>query len=543
MASYTADVIVVGGGIAGITTALELLDHDRNVLMLDRDEEANFGGLAKESFGGLFFVNSREQQRNGIKDSPTLALRDWHSFAEFGPDDRLPKLWAETYVERCIPDVYEWLRAGGIRFLPLPAWVERGEARPGNSVPRFHIVWGTGRELATRLIAALRAHPNRARFAIKFGHRVERLITQAGRVAGCAGTHEEDGTPFEARAEHVVIASGGINGDIPRVKANWHRDWGKPPDVILNGSHKYADGTLHDAAAALGGRLTHLDNMWNYASGVHHYRPRKPHHGLSLVPAKSALWLNWRGERISPPLVSGFDTRALVTAICAQERQYSWQLLNRRIALKELAVSGAEFNPSIRDKSWLRFARDIILGNRWLVDELTANCGDFVVARSLPELVAKMNALQGDRSVDLAVLKDAVTRYDAEVARGAAARDAQLRRIAELRQYRGDRIRISKSQAILDERAMPLIAIREFIVSRKSLGGIVTDLQCRVQAGEDRAIPGLYAVGEATGFGGGGMHGLRGLEGTFLGGSILTGRMAGRSIGRDSLAPAGRGMG
>ena len=289
---------------------------------------------------------------------------------------------------------------------------------------------------------------------------------------------------------------------------------------------------IADCNMAAGGRVTHLENMWNYASGVHHYRPRKPLHGLSLVPAKSALWLNWRGERMLPPLVSGFDTRALVTAICAQERQYSWQLLNRKIALKELAVSGAEFNPSIRDKSWLRFVRDLVLGNRWLVAELTNNCRDFVVARSLPELVDAMNALQGDRSVDLAALAEAVRRYDADVARGPGAQaDPQLRRIAELRQYRGDRMRISKLQAILDERAMPLIAIREFIVSRKSLGGIATDLQCRVLGSGDRPIPGLYAVGEAAGFGGGGMHGLRGLEGTFLGSSILTGRMAGRSIG------------
>jgi predicted oxidoreductase len=248
MAHSSAEVAIIGGGIAGIAAALGLLDLGRDVLLLDRDVEGNFGGLAKESFGGLFFVNSREQQRNGIKDSQTLALQDWHSFAEFGPDDRYPKLWAETYVERCIPDIYEWLRAGGIRFLPLPAWVERGEARPGNSVPRFHIVWGTGFELATRLIAALRTHPNRRRLRLEFGRRVERLLTEAGRIVGCAGAQEQDGTPFEIRADHVVIASGGINGSIDRVKANWHRDWGRPPEIILNGSHRYADGTLHDAA-------------------------------------------------------------------------------------------------------------------------------------------------------------------------------------------------------------------------------------------------------------------------------------------------------
>src|SRR5256885_602495 len=249
MADYTAEVLVIGGGIAGIAAVLELLDHGRDVLILDRDEETGFGGLAKESFGGLFFVNSREQQRNGIKDSPAQALRDWHSFAEFAPADRFPKLWAKTYVERCIPDVYEWLRAGGIRFLPLPAWVERGETQPGNSVPRFHIVWGTGRELATRLIAALGSHPNRSRFGIKFGHRVEQLVTQGGRVVGCAGAHEQDGTPFEARAEHVVIASGGINGDIGRREGDRPPEWGKPPGGILNRAPQKTRGARAPGAA------------------------------------------------------------------------------------------------------------------------------------------------------------------------------------------------------------------------------------------------------------------------------------------------------
>jgi predicted oxidoreductase len=528
MQTYSSDIVIIGGGLAGIMAALELIGHGRNVLILDRDEEAAFGGLAKESFGGLFFVGSREQRRNRIIDSPEQALADWHSFAEFGADDRLPKLWAERYVTRCIPDVYEFLRRHGISFLPLPLWVERGDTRPGNSVPRFHMVWGTGRELATRLIAALLEHAEARRLTRRFGHRVDRLVQAGGRVRGCVGVQEADGTPFEVRAEHVIVASGGINGDIERVKANWHRDWRHPPDVILNGSHRYADGRLHDAVVSAGGTLTHLDNMWNYASGVNHWRPRKPLHGLSLVPPKSALWLNFRGERM--PLVSGFDTRALVTAICAQPRQYSWQLLNRRIALKELAVSGAEFNPSIREKSWLGFVRDILLGNRWLVRELTENCRDFVTAPSLPELVDKMNVLQGDRSVDLARVREEVARYDAAVDGPGHADDEQLRRIDELRQYRGDRMRISKSQKILDPAALPLIAIREFIVSRKSLGGIKTDLDCQVVTADDKPIPGLFAVGEAAGFGGGGMHGLRGLEGTFLGGCILTGRTVGRAI-------------
>jgi predicted oxidoreductase len=289
---------------------------------------------------------------------------------------------------------------------------------------------------------------------------------------------------------------------------------------------------MHDAAVAVGGVLTHLDKMWNYAAGVHHPKPRKPLHGLSLVPPRSALWLNWRGQRIGPhPLVSGFDTRRLVTDICAQEKQYSWQLMNRKIALKELAISGAEHNPSIRDKKRLSFLRDILFGNRWLVNEMITNCCDFVVAGSLPELVEKMNALQGDQSVELAAVEDAVGHYDATIARGEKLmNDEQLRRIAALRKYRGDRIRLCKFQAINDAKALPLIAVREFIISRKSLGGIQTDLQSRVLDAAGQPIAGLYAVGEAAGFGGGGVHGLRALEGTFLGGCILSGRIAAASI-------------
>ena len=532
MADYRAEVVVIGGGIAGIAATLDLLDHGRRVVLLDRDDRAQFGGLARESFGGLFFVGSREQRRSGIKDDKALALADWTSFAEFDRDDDLPRRWAETYIERCIPDIYEWLHAFRIRYLPLPLWVERGDQRRGNSVPRFHMVWGTGQELAVRLIAALEAHPNRQRLTLAFGHRVDALVWEGGRIRGCSGVGEHDGVPFEARADHVVVASGGINGDLARVRAHWHPDWHRPPDTLLNGSHRFADGRLHDAVDAAGGRITHLDRMWNYASGVHHFRPRKPHHGLSLVPPKSALWLNWRGERILPPLVSGFDTRALVAAICAQERAYSWQILNRRIALKELAVSGAEFNPAIRDKSWLGFLGALAFGNRWLVAELTGNCRDFVVAGSVPQLVDKMNALQGDGSVDFDAVSGAIEAYDQGIVRDASGGDLQLERIGLLRQYRGDRMRVCRPRPIADKGAMPLIAVREFIVSRKSLGGIQTDLKCRVMGVGGEAIPGLYAVGEAAGFGGGGMHGLRGLEGTFLGGAMLTGRVAGRSIGQ-----------
>ena len=530
---YHADAAVIGAGLAGIVAAHELLSAGKRVVLLDRDVEANAGGLARESFGGILLVGTPEQRRRGIRDTPDIALRDWLSFGDFGRDEAAelwPRRWAEAYVHESEERIYRWLRARGIGFLPLPLWVERGLGGEGNSVPRWHVVWGTGHVLATRLAAQLRAHPRADALVLAFGHRVEALLEEGGRIAGCRGRLEGDGADFVVHSGAVVVAAGGINGSLERVRRHWHADWQPPPRTILNGAHRFADGTLHDAVAAIGGNLTHLDRMWNYAAGVHHWKPRRPDHGLSLVPPRSALWLNWRGERILPPLVSGYDTRDLVTQVCRQERQYSWQLLNRTIALKELAISGAEFNPAVRERSALRFLGEIVFGNRRLVDELTRECADVVTAGSLAELVERMNALQGDASVDLAAVRAAVEAYDAQAERGERADDEQLRRIAQLRQWRGDRVRTCKFQKIAERRAMPFIAIREFIISRKSLGGIQTDLDARVLAAGGAPIAGLYAAGEAAGFGGGGMNGLRALEGTFLGGCIHTAQRAARAI-------------
>ena len=527
---YQTDVIVVGAGIAGIAAAIELLNRGRRVLLLDRDAEEHFGGLAKESFGGIWFAGTPLQQKYKIHDSIELGLADWQSFGEFGPDDRWPRAWAEAYVQRCVPEVYHWLGRLGIRFMPMPMWVERGLHVPGNSVPRWHIVWGTGHELATRLVGQLLTHPAAKRLERRFGHCVDALVTTNGRVTGCRGLIEETGTAFDATAEAVVIAAGGINGDIDRVRRHWHADWSRPPEVILNGSHRFADGTLHDAAARVGANVTHLDWQWNYAAGVRHWRPRMPGHGLSLVPPKSALWLNPYGERIGPmPLVTGYDTHDLVTQVCRQDRGYSWQLLNRRIALKELAISGAEFNPAFRDKKRLHVLRDLLFGNRWLYGEMARNCDDFVVADTLPDLVERMNTLVGDDSVQLPAVLDAASRYDERIARGPRFHnDEQLRRIEFARRWPGDRLRTCRFQPILDPRAGPLVAIREFIISRKSMGGLQTDLDSRALGADGRPVGGLFAAGEAAGFGGGGMNGKRGLEGTFLGGCIFGGRIAGK---------------
>lgn len=537
MRRYSSDGVIVGGGLAGVVAALELLDAGKRVALIDRASEAELGGLAKESFGGILFVDTPEQRRAKVKDSPEIALRDWLSFGEFGRDpeaERWPRRWAEAYVNEST-ELYAWLRARGLSFLPMPLWVERGLDGNGNSVPRWHVTWGTGQELAGVLAKRLLAHPRRDALSLHFDHRVESLVEEAGRIVGCRGVGEADGVEFEARGGAVLVAAGGINGDIDRVRASWHRDWGTPPATILNGAHRFADGTLHDAVGRAGGRVANLDRMWNYAGGVHHWKPRKPHHGLSLVPPRSALWLDAAGRRLGPqPQVSGFDTRSLVTQICATERQYSWQVLNRRIALKELAVSGAEFNPSIRAKSMVRFLRDILLGNRWLLGQLMDHCIDFVSAPTLAGLVDRMNALQGDDAVRLENVREAVAAYDDQVRAGPASTDPQVRRIAQLRAWRGDRLRTCAFQPIGDAKAMPFIAIREFVISRKSLGGIETDLDSRVLDTRGEPIPGLFAAGEAAGFGGGGMCGLRSLEGTFLGGCIHTARRAASGIGRSS---------
>jgi hypothetical protein len=539
--SIRCDTAIVGGGLAGITAALELMEHGQHVCLLDRDAADQFGGLARWSFGGIFFVDTPQQRFVGANDSPELALHDWTSFAEFGPEDTWPRQWAEQYVHRCTPDVYRWLRERGVQFFPVVHWVERGLHQPGNSVPRFHMVWGTGQVLTDTLIGHLRAHPNADRLDLRFRHHAQALTTRNGRVTGVRGVETSTEIPFTVEAEQTIVATGGICGDIDRLKQHWHADWGDPPATVLNGSHRFADGALHDATEAAGGNVTHMDKQWLYAAGIHHPTPEgRPYDALSVVPPKSALWVNYRGERMGPmPLVTGYDTRFLVEQICRQKKKYSWQVLNGTIAKKELAISGSEFNEVIRDRKPIAFLKRLLLGSDTMVQTLIDTCPDVLAADSLGALVDKMNALTGADDVDGTALRNAITRYDQQIDRGPTFHnDEQLRRIAHLRQYRGDRVRTCKFQKILDSSAGPLIAIRAFILSRKTLGGIQTDLDGRVLTppdaqGRQERIPGLYAIGEAAGFGGGGMHGLRSLEGTFLGGCLLTGRRAAQSIAAD----------
>lgn len=524
-----SDIVIIGAGIAGLVAAHECLERGRSVTLIERHGAAGVGGLARTAFGGMALVGTPLQRRMGIEDTPELALADWESFAEFGDADVWPRRWAEAYVEQSAGRVYRWLRDKGMRFMPAVNWVERGDFIPGNSVPRYHILWGTGLGLVERFTALIDEHPNAGSLEYVFGCRVDELLEEGGRIAGCRGTIEADGSRRDFHGDQVVVATGGINGNLEKVRDNWY--WDKPPGELLNGSHPYCDGHLHEVVERHGGSVTHLENMWNYAAGIPHPFPQFENHGLSLIPCKSALWLDATGERVGPvPLVTGFDTNEMCRRLGELEQPYSWQLLNWRIAAREFAISGAEHNPHIRDSRMLPFLRETLFGNHRLVRQMQEESDHFIVADTLPELVERMNALNGDDRVKLETIERTVAAFDDNVRRGPSQwNDDQLRRIVHARAWRSDRIRTCKPAPLGDH--PPFIAIKLRLITRKSLGGIQTDLSSRVLDRGGKPIDGLYAVGEAAGFGGGGASGRRSLEGTFLSGCVLTARAAAEAIG------------
>src|SRR5579872_270370 len=535
--NYKADIAIAGGGLAGIVTAYELLASGRRVLLIDKDKQENFGGLAKQSFGGVHMIDTPHQRRLKIKDSPELAWSDWQSVASYDANDEWPRRWAKFYCENSREYIFDFLSSKQVTFLPVVNWVERGTYSPGNTVPRWHITWGTGYEIIHRLLSALEAHPQRKNLELLFDTEISAIETANNRATGLRGRSMNSSDVVQISAEHIVIASGGIcGGDLSRLRANWYKPWGDPPRKLLNGAHDFGDGMLHERVASIGGALTHLDLHWHYAAGVHHPAKRRPDDGLSLVPPRSALWLNARGERImnpGPMPVNG-DTRHLVESVLRQPGQYSWQVMNMKIAARELAVSGCDYMIAFRFKDRRALLKSAFFGNKELVERLIRECPeDIVCADTLDQLMERVDKqnLYGHR-LDRPRMEATIRAWDEMITRGPAYHnDDQLRRIANSRAYRGDRIRTCNFQPVLDPKARPLIAIREFILARKSLGGIQTDLQCRVlRATDGQPIPGLYAVGEAAGFGGGGIHGKGSLEGTFLGGCILTGRAAGKSI-------------
>jgi len=530
---YSSDVLVCGGGIAGIVTALETVRAGKKVIIVDRDTPERFGGLALWAFGGMALVGTPLQKKLGIPDSPDVALKDWLSFGELDGSDEHSLAWAKYYVNNSRSEVHDWLVQQGIGFMPAVNWVERGMHGNGNSLPRYHVLWGTSQGMTKKLIAALK-NEGKDNLTILHRHRITELEGQSGQVTGALAINEATNEEVRFNAKQVVLAMGGINGSHAEVRANWRQDRAMPA-AMLNGAHPYADGKLHRLVEKnLGGQLVNTGEMWNYAAGFPHPYPHFKGHGLSTIPCKSALWLNHKGERIGPePLVTGFDTHWLCKRVAEQEKPWTWHLLNWRIAAKEFAISGAEHNARIRDKQFIRLVKELLLGNHNLVKQMQSESPYFLVADTLEELATKMNGLTNSLDIKAETLQATADAYDANFSKGSQLEnDDQIRRILHARQWGPDKLRTCKPAPIQKKGAGPYIAIQMQLITRKSLGGLRTDLQSRVLDANQQPINGLYCVGEAAGFGGGNSNGIRSLEGTFLPGCILTARAAAKSINK-----------
>jgi hypothetical protein len=530
----TYDTLIVGGGIAGLVTAYELLKKGQLVCIIDRDTPERLGGLARWAFGGMALSETKQQKKLNIPDSREKFLADWYSFAEFTQDDHWPKQWAKEYTENNNQRIYQYLLQLGLRFLPAVNWVERGLFGEGNSLPRYHVLWGTGWHLVEIIIEKLRPFQQSGQLTIMHQHKMLHIHNLNNQVSGGEIVNEQNNQRFILKANNTVIACGGINGSHERVKQNWPTDFAMP-QRFLNGANPISDGQLHDEIKQLGGKLTHLQNMWNYAAGINHTQAEFEDHGLSLIPCKSALWLDHRGKRIGAlPLVTGFDTRYLCQQVCKQEKPWTWQLLNWKIAAKELAVSGALHNPSIRNKSLFGLLKELLLGNNKLIKQLEHESDDFIVADNLSQLVAKMNSKTDQAYIHLKTLAATVKAYDQQLHLPSALQnDDQIRRIHHARQWSADKLRTGKPAPII-RKGVKLIAIKCQLISRKSLGGVQTNLASQVLNEQGNVIENLYCVGEAAGFGGGGANGIRSLEGTFLSGCILTARNAADAIAKQS---------
>ncbi len=529
---HKCENLIVGAGIAGLTVALELLDKNCSVIVVDAKLQQSIGGQANDAFGGMLFVDTPLQRKNGIRDNQQLALNDWLSFAKFGKKDHWGRQWAQTYIEQSGENVYCWLKHKGISFLPVVHWVERGEYGDGNSVPRYHIAWGCGRGIVETLVRQINAHRNRNKLRYFFDTKVHDLTISNQQVKGCDGLHL--GRELQFECENLIIATGGINGSFETVRRVWDPCYGDFPENLLFGCHPHADGLMHERAQQKGASVINLHQMWNYSAGVAHPTPAYSRHGLSLIPARSALWMDCFGNRVGPrAMVSGFDTHDLCCRTGHLPNQYGWQVMNWKIACKELAISGSDTNPAIRDKRWLTLIKNSLFGNQNMVRQLIEQCDDVVSATSLPMLVDKMNQITEQPLVSVENMERDILAYDQMIQRGARYyNDDQLRKIAQLRRWKGERIRSCRFQSILDKNHLPLIAIRYRLISRKSMGGFETNLSSQVLSDSGDSIKGLYAVGEAAGFGGGGCSGKRSLEGTFLSGCILTARAAASAIAK-----------
>jgi uncharacterized protein len=544
-----ADVVVVGAGLAGLVATAELADAGRSVVLVDQEGEQSLGGQAFWSFGGLFLVDSPEQRRMGIKDSLELARQDWFGSAQFDrPEDYWPGAWAEAYVDFAAGEKRAWLHAMGHRLFPVVGWAERGDGRAeghGNSVPRFHITWGTGPGIVAPFERRVRAAVAEGRVRLRFRHRVDGLVSTGGTVTGVRGavlepSQVDRGRPssrvevgdFEISAQAVLVTSGGIGGDHDLVRRAWPERLGEPPRTMVAGVPAHVDGRMLGITAEAGGRIINPDRMWHYVEGLQNWDPVWENHGIRVLPGPSSLWLDATGKRLPAPYYPGFDTLGTLRHLRTTGHDYSWFVLTQKIIEKEFALSGSEQNPDLTDKDIRLLLSRVRPGAPGPVEAFKQHGADFVVADTLPELVAGMNALTGDGLIDLASLRHLVETRDREMD-NAFTKDLQIAALRSARAYRGDRlVRVASPHKMLDPASGPLIAVRLHVLTRKTLGGLETDLDGRVLTAGGDPLPGVYAAGEVSGFGGGGMHGYNSLEGTFLGGCLFSGRQAGRAAAR-----------
>ncbi|WHA41709.1 FAD-binding dehydrogenase [Agrobacterium larrymoorei] len=543
------DVIVVGAGLAGLVAATEAAERGLSVCVVDQEGQQNLGGQAFWSLGGLFFIDSPEQRFMRIRDSLDLARQDWMGSAAFDrPEDHWPRQWAEAYLHFAAGEKRAWLHGLGMRWFPVVGWAERGGGHAdghGNSVPRFHVTWGTGPGVLAPFVKKAQALADTGKLIFRFRHKVDRLEQTNGVITGISGTvladeavQRGEGSSREALGEFrieagaVVVSSGGIGGNHDLVRQNWPVDrLGQPPADMVCGVPAHVDGRMLGITEDAGGAIINRDRMWHYTEGVKNYEPIWNRHGIRILPGPSSFWCDADGNRLPSPAMPGFDTLGTLKTLRERNSDYSWFILTKAIIKKEFALSGSEQNPDLTDKNIRLLLKRLGKEPPGPVKAFMDRGEDFAVRNTLEELVEAMNAISGEDRLDIARLRPQIEARDREILNGFS-KDAQVTAIRGARNYLGDKLmRTAKPHRLLDPAAGPLIAVRLHILTRKTLGGLHTDLQGRVLDGQGAVVPGLYAAGEVAGFGGGGMHGYNALEGTFLGGCLFSGRVAGRSVG------------
>lgn len=553
MGADVADAIVVGAGLSGLVAVHELTSRGKKVAVLDQENEANLGGQAFWSFGGLFLVDTPEQRRLGIKDSAELAWNDWQGSAQFDrldDEDVWAVQWARAYVDFAAGEKRSWCLSNGIKFLPSVGWAERGDLRAdghGNSVPRFHVAWGTGTGVVEPFVNSALEAAKKGLVTFYHRHRVNELVIDGGRVTGVRGgvLASDDGArgvrsnrnvlnDFELSAPVVIVTTGGIGGNHEIVRRYWPQRMGSAPKSMITGVPAYVDGRMLDIAAGSGVRLVNRDRMWHYTEGVQNWDPIWPGHAIRILPGPSSMWFDALGKRLPQPYLPGYDTlgtlRYLRTTPEISGHDHSWFILTQKIIEREFALSGSEQNPDITSKDRGAVLKERIMskGAPAPVEAFKKHGADFVVADTLEELVEKMNGLTDEPLLDVTRIRAQIESRDLQIA-NPYSKDAQVQGIRNSRRYLGDRIgRTASPHRILDPDAGPLIGVKLHVLTRKTLGGIQTDLSSRAIGADGNVIEGLYAAGEVAGFGGGGVHGYNALEGTFLGGCLFSGRAAGR---------------